>query len=149
MVIGLAGSGAATQGIAVSCGAVGIELQLRQEAAAIWSERSGSPVAVVSTLGLRPEHLQLDGSDAPIQGEAAAVEELRGESFLFVDSGGALPLVVKAPGPARRAGGRLGTAGGRLPLRSGGPRRRQRPHRLTTGLFDGALKWSPERQRRE
>ncbi|MFW5681174.1 MAG: ABC transporter ATP-binding protein [Pseudomonadota bacterium] len=61
------------------------------------------------TLGLRPEHLVVDGADAPLQGEAAAVEKLGSESFLYVDIGQGFPLVVKAPGEAHiRAGERVG-----------------------------------------
>ncbi len=71
----------------------------------------GSLRGHVFTLGLRPEHLRVAGPDAPVQGEALAVEKLGGESFLYVDLGQELPLVVKAPGDCRvRAGERVNIA---------------------------------------
>ncbi len=62
------------------------------------------------TLGLRPEHLRL-AADAPLRGEAAAVEQMGGESFVYVDVGLDRPLVVKAPGEATvRAGEQVAVA---------------------------------------
>ncbi|TVQ35458.1 MAG: sn-glycerol-3-phosphate ABC transporter ATP-binding protein UgpC [Geminicoccaceae bacterium] len=61
------------------------------------------------TLGLRPEHLHVLSDAAPLRGEAAAVENLGGESYLYVDIGQPMPLVVKAPGDcAIRAGEPVG-----------------------------------------
>jgi multiple sugar transport system ATP-binding protein len=54
------------------------------------------------TLGLRPEHL-IDGGggDAELRGRAIAVERLGGETYAYLDRGGAEPLVIKAGGDAR------------------------------------------------
>ncbi len=52
-------TGAVGQGIAISCGAVGMEFQLCQEGARAWSERSGIPVEVVSTPNSTSERLAL------------------------------------------------------------------------------------------
>jgi multiple sugar transport system ATP-binding protein len=54
------------------------------------------------TLGLRPEHL-IDGGggDAELKGRAIAVEHLGGETFAYLDRGGAEPLVLKTDGNAR------------------------------------------------
>ena len=51
------------------------------------------------TLGLRPEHLSL-ADHGSLEGEAAAVEKMGGESCVHVDIGLDRPLVVKAPGEA-------------------------------------------------
>ncbi|MBU1365125.1 MAG: sn-glycerol-3-phosphate ABC transporter ATP-binding protein UgpC [Gammaproteobacteria bacterium] len=51
------------------------------------------------TLGLRPEHLQVDGSGiASLSGRIMAVEHLGSESYLYVEQAGGAPLVVKSPG---------------------------------------------------
>ena len=48
-------------------------------------------------IGVRPEHLDADGrGDAAIQGRLVAVERLGAESWLYVDTAAAEPLVVKA-----------------------------------------------------
>ena len=48
-------------------------------------------------LGIRPEHLRLDGSgDAAIDGEVITIERLGAESYMYVDIGQEEPLVVKA-----------------------------------------------------
>jgi multiple sugar transport system ATP-binding protein len=55
-------------------------------------------------IGIRPEHLRVDGSgDAAIPGRAITVERLGAESWLYVDAGGPEPLVVKteAASPVR------------------------------------------------
>ncbi|NJO38003.1 MAG: sn-glycerol-3-phosphate ABC transporter ATP-binding protein UgpC [Rhizobiales bacterium] len=58
------------------------------------------------TLGVRPEHL-IDGgmgdgkADAEIKGKAIAVEHLGGETYAYLDRGGAEPLVIKTGGDAR------------------------------------------------
>jgi len=56
------------------------------------------------TLGLRPEHLHL-ADDAPLQGEAVAVEQMGGENFVHVDVGLDYPLIVKSPGEAKVTAG--------------------------------------------
>ncbi|MEM7044251.1 MAG: sn-glycerol-3-phosphate ABC transporter ATP-binding protein UgpC [Pseudomonadota bacterium] len=64
------------------------------------------------TLGVRPEHL-IDGGmgngkgDAEVKGEAIAVEHLGGETYAYLDRGGAEPLVIKADGDARIAVGEV------------------------------------------
>jgi multiple sugar transport system ATP-binding protein len=60
------------------------------------------------TLGVRPEHL-IDGGmgdgkgDAEVKGKAIAVEHLGGETYAYLDRGGAEPLVIKTEGDARIA----------------------------------------------
>ncbi|TVQ35467.1 MAG: ABC transporter substrate-binding protein [Geminicoccaceae bacterium] len=51
--------GAFAQSLAISCGAVGMELRLCQEGAAAWSAQSGIPVDVVSTPNSTSERLAL------------------------------------------------------------------------------------------
>jgi multiple sugar transport system ATP-binding protein len=53
------------------------------------------------TLGVRPEHLTPGGGgDAQLNGRVITVEHLGGETFIYLDTGGAEPLVVKAGGDA-------------------------------------------------
>ena len=73
------------------------------------------------TLGLRPEHL-VDGgkqsdkpSDAEIRGKAIAVEHLGGETYAYLDRGGAEPLVLKTDGDARISEGETIPVGIRSP----------------------------------
>ena len=60
------------------------------------------------TLGVRPEHL-IDGGigggkgDAEVKGRAIAVEHLGGETYAYLDRGGAEPLVIKTEGDAKIA----------------------------------------------
>src|SRR5688572_9810061 len=64
----------------------------------------GQPVA----LGIRPEHLSLGGTDAPVQGEVVVVEPTGAETELLVKAGDS-PLTVVLPGrTAARAGERIG-----------------------------------------
>ncbi|MEM8952092.1 MAG: ATP-binding cassette domain-containing protein, partial [Pseudomonadota bacterium] len=62
------------------------------------------------TLGVRPEHL-IDGGmnegkgDAEVKGEAIAVEHLGGETYAYLERGGAEPLVIKTDGDAKIATG--------------------------------------------
>ena len=54
------------------------------------------------TLGLRPEHLLAGGGgDAEISGKAVAVEHLGGETYVYLERGGADPLVVKTAGDSK------------------------------------------------
>jgi multiple sugar transport system ATP-binding protein len=54
------------------------------------------------TLGLRPEHLLAGGGgDAEITGKAVAVEHLGGETYVYLERGGADPLVVKTAGDSK------------------------------------------------
>jgi multiple sugar transport system ATP-binding protein len=54
------------------------------------------------TLGLRPEHLlEGGGGDAQITGKAVAVEHLGGETYVYLERGGADSLVVKAAGDSK------------------------------------------------
>ncbi|PKO38179.1 MAG: ABC transporter ATP-binding protein [Betaproteobacteria bacterium HGW-Betaproteobacteria-6] len=53
------------------------------------------------TLGLRPEHLQVDGNGiASLSGRIMAVENLGSESYLYVEQAHGTPLVVKSTGNA-------------------------------------------------
>jgi multiple sugar transport system ATP-binding protein len=53
------------------------------------------------TVGLRPEHLvEGGGGDAELRGQVVAVEHLGGETYIYLEHGGAEPLVVKAGGDA-------------------------------------------------
>ncbi len=88
-----------------------IQLRLANGSVVDVSAPAGSLHGHAFTLGLRPEHLTVGGDEAAIQGEAAAVEQLGAESYLYVDVGQPLPLVVKAPGDCRiRPGERVGVA---------------------------------------
>jgi len=60
-------------------------------------------------LGIRPEHLiEGGGGDASIEGPVITVEHLGAETYLYVDLGQEMPLVVKAAGDSRtRAGERV------------------------------------------
>jgi multiple sugar transport system ATP-binding protein len=50
-------------------------------------------------LGLRPEHLIEGGGGAgELKGRVIAVEHLGGETYVYLERGGAEPLVVKAGG---------------------------------------------------
>ena len=54
------------------------------------------------TLGLRPEHLlEGGGGDAQVTGKAVAVEHLGGETYVYLERGGAEPLVVKTAGDSK------------------------------------------------
>jgi multiple sugar transport system ATP-binding protein len=69
------------------------------------SQGAASPGQKV-TLGLRPEHLIEGGGGAgELKGRVIAVEHLGGETYVYLERGGADPLVVKAEGssPARVA----------------------------------------------
>jgi multiple sugar transport system ATP-binding protein len=69
------------------------------------SQTAASPGQKV-TLGLRPEHLIEGGGGASeLKGRVIAVEHLGGETYVYLERGGADPLVVKAEGssPARVA----------------------------------------------
>ena len=49
------------------------------------------------TLGLRPEHLAI-AADGPLAGKVAVVEQLGGETLVYVDVGDGILVNVKAPG---------------------------------------------------
>jgi multiple sugar transport system ATP-binding protein len=50
------------------------------------------------TLGIRPEHLRLDANDPTVTGEVLVVEQLGGETFLYVRIAGGDTLVVQTDG---------------------------------------------------
>jgi len=64
------------------------------------------------TLGVRPEHL-IDGGiqggqcDTEVRGKTIAVEQLGGETYAYLDQGGAEPLVIKTGGDAKIATGEI------------------------------------------
>lgn len=60
------------------------------------ASNSAAPGSAV-TLGLRPEHLAL-GADGPMAGKVAVVEQLGGETLVYVDVGEGVLVNVKAPG---------------------------------------------------
>ncbi|WNZ45337.1 sn-glycerol-3-phosphate ABC transporter ATP-binding protein UgpC [Leptolyngbya boryana CZ1] len=51
-----------------------------------------------ATLGIRPEHLRLDHNDPTLTGEVLVVEQLGGETFLYVRIAGGDTLVVQTDG---------------------------------------------------
>ena len=51
-----------------------------------------------ATLGIRPEHLQVDASHATLSGEVLVVERLGGETLLHVKIAGGEMLTVKTHG---------------------------------------------------
>ena len=90
----------------VTSNAVTVSLPSGEQVVATVATGDASPGEKV-TLGLRPEHL-IDGgkgadrpSDAEIRGKAIAVEQLGGETYAYLDRGGAEPLVLKTDGDAR------------------------------------------------
>ena len=52
----------------------------------------------VSTIGVRPEHIEIDGENTLWKGKVGVVEHLGSESFLHVTLEDGTPLTVKAPG---------------------------------------------------
>jgi ABC-type sugar transport system ATPase subunit len=72
----------------------------------------GGNGAKPAEVGVRPEHLDAEGrGDAVIEGRVVAVERLGAESWLYIDTAAAEPLVVKAganhqakPGETARIG---------------------------------------------
>jgi trehalose/maltose transport system substrate-binding protein len=57
--LGITASGASAATISISCGAVGLELQLCQEGASAWAEQTGNQVDVISTPNSATERLAL------------------------------------------------------------------------------------------
>jgi multiple sugar transport system ATP-binding protein len=51
-----------------------------------------------ATLGIRPEHVQLDTHAATLRGEVLVVERLGGETYLYVKIAGGDTLIVRADG---------------------------------------------------
>lgn len=51
-----------------------------------------------ATLGIRPEHLRLDQSNASVNGEVLVVERLGGETFLYIKIAGGETIVVQTDG---------------------------------------------------
>jgi multiple sugar transport system ATP-binding protein len=51
-----------------------------------------------ATLGIRPEHLQLDRNNATVNGEVLVVERLGGETYLYVKIAGGDTLIVETSG---------------------------------------------------
>jgi trehalose/maltose transport system substrate-binding protein len=57
--LGITGSAAQAATIAISCGAVGLELQICQQGATAWAEATGNQVNVISTPNSATERLAL------------------------------------------------------------------------------------------
>jgi multiple sugar transport system ATP-binding protein len=54
------------------------------------------------TVGMRPEHLlEGGGGDAQMTGQVIAVEHLGGETYVYLEHGGEMPLIVKAAGDSQ------------------------------------------------
>jgi multiple sugar transport system ATP-binding protein len=54
------------------------------------------------TLGLRPEHLiEGGGGDAELKGRVVAVEHLGGETYVYLERGGDMPMIVKSAGDSK------------------------------------------------
>jgi multiple sugar transport system ATP-binding protein len=58
----------------------------------------GLKVGDRATLGIRPEHLQLNLNGATLNGEVLVVERLGGETYLYLRISGGDTLVVRADG---------------------------------------------------
>ena len=54
-----------------------------------------------ATLGIRPEHLKIDGSNPTVMGEVLVVERLGGETYLYVKIAGGETFIVQADGDSR------------------------------------------------
>ena len=82
----------------VSANGVTVELADGAALTAPVSHNSAAPGQKV-TVGLRPEHLIEGGGGAgELRGRVLAVEHLGGETYIYLERGGADPLVVKAEG---------------------------------------------------
>jgi multiple sugar transport system ATP-binding protein len=58
-------------------------------------------VGDTATLGIRPEHLRLDRTNATLNGEVVVVEQLGGETYLYVQIASGDSLVVRTDGMNR------------------------------------------------
>lgn len=77
----------------------GTTVQLPGEASVTIPVRPGSlSVGDRATLGIRPEHLKLDANHPTLAGEVMVVEQLGGETFLYVRIGSGDTLVVQTDG---------------------------------------------------
>ncbi len=63
---------------------------------------NGAQAGEKVTLGLRPEHLvEGGGGDAELRGRVIAVEHLGGETYIYLERGGEMPMIVKAAGDSK------------------------------------------------
>ncbi|MBD1845825.1 sn-glycerol-3-phosphate ABC transporter ATP-binding protein UgpC [Cyanobacteria bacterium FACHB-63] len=77
----------------------GTTVQLPGDARVTISVRPGSlSTGDRATLGIRPEHLRLDHNNPTLTGEVLVVEQLGGETFLYVRAAGGDTLVVQTDG---------------------------------------------------
>lgn len=77
----------------------GTTVQLPGDASVTIPVRPGSlSVGDRATLGIRPEHLRLDANNPTLTGEVLVVEQLGGETFLYVRVTGGDTLVVQTDG---------------------------------------------------
>lgn len=77
----------------------GTTVQLPGDASVTIPVKPGSlSVGDRATLGIRPEHLQLDQTNPTLMGEVLVVERLGGETFLYVRITGGDTLVVQTDG---------------------------------------------------
>jgi len=81
-------------------------------ALAISTKVNGSATGSGYELGIRPEHLiEGGGGDAQISGPVITVEHLGAETYLYIDTGQEMPLVVKAGGDSTTRAGDTATIG--------------------------------------
>jgi multiple sugar transport system ATP-binding protein len=59
------------------------------------------PIGETATLGIRPEHLQINQTSSALNGEVVVVEQLGGETYLYVQIAGGESLVVRTDGANR------------------------------------------------
>ncbi len=77
----------------------GTTVQLPGDASVTVPVKPGSlSVGDRATLGIRPEHLKLDANNPTLTGEVLVVEQLGGETFLFVRVTGGDTLIVQTDG---------------------------------------------------
>lgn len=77
----------------------GTTVQLPGDASVTVPVKPGSlAVGDRATLGIRPEHLRLDANNPTLTGEVLVVEQLGGETFLFVRVTGGDTLIVQTDG---------------------------------------------------
>ncbi|MGA7935644.1 MAG: sn-glycerol-3-phosphate ABC transporter ATP-binding protein UgpC [Kovacikia sp.] len=80
----------------------GITVKLADDAAITVPVKLGSlAIGDRVTLGIRPEHLQVDATGATLHGEVLVVERLGGETYLYVRIAGGDTLVVQTDGDDR------------------------------------------------
>ncbi|MBW4444845.1 MAG: sn-glycerol-3-phosphate ABC transporter ATP-binding protein UgpC [Plectolyngbya sp. WJT66-NPBG17] len=77
----------------------GTTVKLSNNATVTIPVQSGTlSVGASATLGIRPEHLKLDRTSATLNGEVVVVEQLGGETYLYVQIAGGESVVVRTDG---------------------------------------------------